>query len=54
MDDEEDEEPLEEDDYGEEFRLDWILLAEMGPNAIIEGSREMDRSHDWINDARKR
>src|SRR6266498_2572420 len=36
-----------------------MLLAEMGPNAIIDnssdlGSREMDRSHDWINDARKR
>ena len=59
MDDEEDEEPLQEDDYGEEFRLDWMLLAEMGPNAIIDsssdlGSREMDRSHDWINDTRKR
>ena len=36
-----------------------MLLAEMGPNAIIDfssdlGSRDMDRSHDWINDSRQR
>jgi len=36
-----------------------MLLAGMGPNAVINsssdlGSRDMDRNHDWINDARQR
>src|ERR1700722_12737331 len=36
-----------------------MLLAEMGPNAIIDcssnlGSRDIDQNHDWINDARQR
>ena len=36
-----------------------MLLAEMGPNAIIDsssdlGSQEMNQSHDWINNTRKR
>ena len=58
MDDEEDEEPLQEDDYREEFWLNWILLAEIGLNAIIDsfsdlGSQEMNWSHNWINDAKK-
>jgi len=35
------------------------ILAEMGPNAVIEsnsdlGSRDMDLNHDWINDSRQR
>jgi ATP-dependent DNA helicase PIF1 len=56
--DEEDYELLEDDEQNE-FRLDWMFLAEMGPNAVVDcssdlGSRNMDRNHDWINDARQR
>jgi hypothetical protein len=45
-----------EDEEDEEFRYDWMRFAEMGPNSRIVmssdlGSRDMDRNHDWINDA---
>ena len=48
----------EDSDQEEAFRYDWMYLAEMGPNARIItesdlGSRDMDRNHDWINDAQK-
>src|SRR5688572_24311285 len=36
-----------------------MLLAEMGPNAIIEkysdlGSREIDKNYNWVGDVRQR
>jgi len=54
--DEEDDE-LFEDDEQNEFWFDWIFLAEMSPNAVIDsssdlGSRDIDWNHDWINDSR--
>src|SRR5215469_2607419 len=59
--DEEEEDQLEEDDdeQEEEVRADWMLLAEMGPSAVIDvssdlGSRDMDRNHDWATDTRQR
>jgi hypothetical protein len=36
--DEEDDLEAPEDDYEEEFRADWMVLAEMGPNANIKQS----------------
>jgi len=53
--DEEDDLEVPEDDYEEEFRADWMVLAEMGPNANIKqsselGTRDMDKNHDWINE----
>ena len=48
----------EDSDQEEAFRYDWMYLAEMGPNSRIIsesdlGSRDMDRNHDWVNDAQK-
>ncbi|RHZ79386.1 hypothetical protein Glove_147g55 [Diversispora epigaea] len=48
-----------EDDNEIEFQFDWMLLAEMGPNAVIDnsydlGTRNIDRNHRWIDDARQR
>lgn len=56
-----DEESLEElsgDDELEEYRHDWMHLAEMGPNVRINtlndlGTRDMDRNHDWIHEGRQ-
>jgi hypothetical protein len=47
-----------EDDEEEEFRYDWMHLAEMGPNANIVcssdlGSRDIDRNYGWINDTQQ-
>ncbi|EXX58670.1 uncharacterized protein LOC114530801 [Rhizophagus irregularis DAOM 181602=DAOM 197198] len=55
----EEEEQLIEDDEEDEFRFDWMFLAEMGLNPSFNcssdlGSRDMDRNHDWINDPRQR
>ena len=55
----EEEELFEDDDEQDEFRPDWMLLAEMGPKSSFDcssdlGSRDMDRNHDWINDPRQR
>ncbi|PKK57482.1 hypothetical protein RhiirC2_797948 [Rhizophagus irregularis] len=54
----EDELPFEKDEYEDEeqYRYDWMWLAEMDPKAIIHcasdlGSRDMDQNHDWITDA---
>ena len=49
---------MEEDDENEEQRLDWMVLSEMGPRAIIErscdlGSHLKDQNHDWINEGQK-
>ncbi|CAG8821888.1 19167_t:CDS:1, partial [Cetraspora pellucida] len=57
--DNEDEVEEIEDDEQEECRHDWMLLAEMGPNAVIDsscdlGTRDMDRNHRWVDDARQR
>ena len=57
---EEDEQEIDEDDeYEREIRSEWMLLAEMGPDTVIDkhsdlGSREMDRNHDWIGNFRRR
>ena len=42
----------------EEFRFDWMRLAEIGPNSRIIsssdlGSRDTDRNHDWVNYAKQ-
>jgi ATP-dependent DNA helicase PIF1 len=47
-----------EEDINDEYRPDWMLLAEMGPNAIIDhssdlGNRDIDRQHDWLNDGKQ-
>lgn len=54
-----DEESLDEiieDDEPEEFRFDWMHLAEMGPNTRIIndsdlGNRDMDRNYNWTTEA---
>ncbi|CAG8668017.1 15339_t:CDS:2 [Cetraspora pellucida] len=56
-DDEDDGELIKEDKQNES-RFDWMLLAEMGPNSIIEdscnlGSHNMDLNHRWVDDARQ-
>ncbi len=48
---------MEEEDY-EEYRYDWMRLAEMGPNTRINsisdlGSRDMDRNHNWTINAQQ-
>ena len=48
----------EKKDDQDEYRLDWMICAEMGPNATIErssdlGARDMDRNHDWLNDGKQ-
>lgn len=53
--DEKDDLKAPEDDYEEEFRADWMVLAKMGPNTNIKQSSElgtcdMDKNHDWINE----
>ncbi len=55
--DKENEKLLENDDR-DEFWLDWIFLAGMGLNIIINcssdlGSRDMNQNYDWINDTRQ-
>jgi hypothetical protein len=57
--DEEEDDLITEDDEQEEYRFDWMLLAEMGPSPSFDcssdlGSRDMDKNHDWINDPRQR
>jgi hypothetical protein len=56
-DDESQDEQLEEENP-EEFRYDWMHLAEMGSNVRIIsnsdlGSRDLDRNHNWINEAQQ-
>jgi DNA replication protein DnaC len=56
--DDESQEEESEDDEGEECRFDWMLLAEMGPNSVIDcssdlGSRDIDRTYNWISEARQ-
>ncbi|PKK60285.1 hypothetical protein RhiirC2_793547, partial [Rhizophagus irregularis] len=43
----------------DDTRLDWMVLAEMGPNAIIDGSSDLglhdvDRNNDWFGSVRRR
>src|SRR5437762_6948661 len=50
--DEESFDEIEEEEDQEEFRYDWMKLAEMGPKTHIQadsdlGSRDMDRNHNW-------
>ncbi|EXX58457.1 Pif1p [Rhizophagus irregularis DAOM 197198w] len=57
--DEEEDDLITEGDDQEEYRFDWMLLAEMGPSPSFDcssnlGSRDMDRNYDWINDPRQR
>ncbi|EXX67049.1 hypothetical protein RirG_117950 [Rhizophagus irregularis DAOM 197198w] len=49
----------EADESRDDTRLDWMVLAEMGPNAIIDGSsdlglRDVDRNNDWFGSVRHR
>jgi hypothetical protein len=51
-------EELSGDDKPEEYRYDWMRLAEMGPNVNIDSStdfrtRDMGINHDWINEGRQ-
>ncbi|PKB92061.1 hypothetical protein RhiirA5_446217, partial [Rhizophagus irregularis] len=48
----------EADESRDDTRLDWMVLAEMGPNAIIDGSsdlglRDVDRNNDWFGSVRR-
>jgi len=57
--DNESEYEVPEDEEHEEFRYDWMYLAEMGPHSKINstsdlGSRDMDRNHDWVNEPKSR
>jgi hypothetical protein len=57
--DEEEDESIEDDDEQDEFRPDWMVLAEMGPKPSFDSSsdlglRDIDRNHDWINDPMQR
>lgn len=57
--DEEDEQKDDDDEYEKEIRFEWMLLAEMSPNTIIDnnsdlGSREIDKNYDWVDDFRRR
>src|SRR5579859_1094105 len=50
---------LSNDDEPEEYRYNWMRLAEMGPNVNIDpstdlGNRDMDRNHNWIHEGRQR
>ncbi|PKK66701.1 hypothetical protein RhiirC2_714660 [Rhizophagus irregularis] len=56
----EDELPFEEDEdeNDEQYRYNWMQLAEMGLKAIIHCAsdlsfRDMDQNHDWITDAQQ-
>ena len=47
----EDDGELLEDDEEDEYQLDWMIFAEIGPNAVINsgcdlGSCDMDQNHD--------
>ena len=55
---EEHEDAASEDEDEDDGRLDWMRLAEMGPAHVLDlhsdlGSRDEDRSHDWLT-ARQR
>jgi len=57
--DEKTEDELIDDGDKEEFRYDWMRLAEMGPRTTITcssdlESQDMDRNYDWINETQKR
>ncbi|PKK63115.1 hypothetical protein RhiirC2_789368 [Rhizophagus irregularis] len=57
--DEKEDDLITEGDDQEEYRFDWMLLAEMGPSPSFDcssnlGSQDIDRNHDWINDPRQR
>lgn len=55
----EEKEQLIEDDEEDEFRFDWMFLAEISPNPNFDcssdlGFQDIDQNHDWINDPRQR
>jgi len=57
-DDEDSQGEIEEEDHYEEYRYDWMHLAEMGLNTKINsnsdlGTRDMDRNHNWTTDAQQ-
>jgi ATP-dependent DNA helicase PIF1 len=54
-DNEESDDEQEDDEHEREIRLEWMILSEMGPNAVIMSSsdlglRDIDRNYDWIGD----
>ncbi|EXX69416.1 Pif1p [Rhizophagus irregularis DAOM 197198w] len=49
----------EADESKDDARPDWMVLAEMSPNAIIDGTsdlglRDIDRNNDWFGGIRRR
>jgi len=56
---EEDEQEDNDDEYEKEIQSEWMLLAEIDPNTIIDnysdlGSCEIDKNYDWVDDFRRR
>ena len=53
-----DDEITEDDEEQEEYRYDWMRLAEMGPNVHIDketdlGTRDLDWNHNWTSAAQQ-
>src|SRR2546425_761184 len=53
--DDDDDGQQEDDEHRDEFRPDWMILSEMGPNVIIDTSsdlelRDIDRNNNWFDD----
>ena len=51
-------EELSDDNEMEEYRYDWMHLAEMGPNVRIDTlndleTRDIDQNYDWIQEGRQ-
>ena len=57
-DEDSDDEITEDDEEQEEYRYDWMRLAEMGPNVHIDkktdlGTRDLNRNHNWTSAAQQ-
>ena len=53
--DDDDDGQQKDDEHRDEFRPDWMILSEMGPNVIIDtssdlGLRDIDRNNNWFDD----
>ncbi|CAG8798703.1 13618_t:CDS:1, partial [Cetraspora pellucida] len=51
-------EQLESDEDEEEIQSNWIILAEIGPNVIVDsfsglGLSNTNKNHNWIGDVRR-
>jgi hypothetical protein len=54
-----DDEQQEADECKDDIRPDWMILAEMSPNAVIDGSKDLgfcdiDQNNDWFCGVRQR